>query len=68
MINPGALQLQGRKNVQEQVIGPTGQGTHLSSVSNGLRQLDLIQQQLHLEKALVVRALSFNVPCRLPPG
>jgi hypothetical protein len=53
MINPGALPLQARKNVQELIVGPTGQGTHLSRVSTEVRQLDLIQQQLNLEKALV---------------
>ena len=53
MIKPRALPLQGRKNVEQAVVGAAGQGTHPSSVSTRCRQLDLIQQQLHLEKALV---------------
>ena len=53
MINPRTLPLQGRKNVEQAVVGSAGQGTHASGVSTGRRQLDLIEQQLYLEKALV---------------
>ena len=53
VIKPRALPLQGRKNVEQAVVGTAGQGTHPSGVSSRGRQLDLIQQQLHLEKALV---------------
>ena len=53
MINPRTLPLQGRKNVEQVVVGSAGQGTHASGVSSGRRQLDLIEQQLYLEKALV---------------
>ena len=53
MINPRTLPLQGRKNLEQAVVGSAGQGTHASGVTTGRRQLDLIEQQLYLEKALV---------------
>jgi hypothetical protein len=53
VIKPRALPLQRRKNVEQAVVGAAGQCTHPSGVSCRCRQLDLIQQQLHLEKALV---------------
>ena len=53
VIKPRALLLQGRKNVEQAVVCTAGQGTHPSGVSCRCRQLDLIQQKLHLEKALI---------------
>jgi hypothetical protein len=53
VIKPRAPPLQGRKNVKQAVVGTAGQSTHPSGVSTRCRQMDLIQQQLHLEKALV---------------
>tara|TARA_X000000950_G_scaffold35201_1_gene37744 strand:+ start:383 stop:571 length:189 start_codon:yes stop_codon:yes gene_type:complete len=43
VINPRTLPLQGRKNVEQAVVGSAGQGTHASGVSTGRRQLDLIE-------------------------